>query len=212
MKILHIDSSILGDQSVSRMLSADAVATLTEVRPEAQVTYRDLAADPLPHLTGGYVAVTRFGAQSEPDEALARDLAQGQAALEEFLAADVVVIGVAFYNFTIATQLKAWIDRLAMPGKTFRYTENGPQGLCGGKRVILTIARGGFYGPDSPAAAWEHAESYLRTVFGFIGVSTLEVIVAEGLNTGLEQREAALSAASRRIAALTTQERPGAAA
>jgi len=203
VKILHLDSSILGAQSVSRMLSADVVATLTEACPDAQVTYRDLAADPLPHLSGAYVAATRFGAQGEPDEALARDLAQGQAVLDEFLAADVVVIGVAFYNFTIATQLKAWIDRLALPGKTFRYTEKGPEGLCGGKRVILTITRGGFYGPDTPAAAFEYAEGYLRALFAFIGIPSPEVIVAEGLNTGLEQREAALSAASQRIAALT---------
>jgi FMN-dependent NADH-azoreductase len=203
LKILHLDSSILGPQSVSRMLSADVVATLTEAHPHAEVTYRDLAADPLPHLSGAYIALTRFGAQDEPDEALARDLARGQAVLEEFLAADVVVIGVAFYNFTIATQLKAWIDRLAVPGKTFRYTEKGPEGLCGGKRVILAIARGGFYGPNSPAAAFEHAESYLRALFAFIGIPSPEVIVAEGLATSLEQRETALSAASRRIAALS---------
>lgn len=198
MNILHLDSSILGPQSVSRTLSADVVAKLKAARPDATVAYRDLAADPLSHLTGGYIAVTRFGA--EPDPALAQDLAQGQAVLEEFLAADVVVIGVAFYNFTIATQLKAWIDRLAVPGKTFRYTEKGPEGLCRGKRVILAIARGGFYGPSSPAAAAEHAESYLRAVFGFIGVTDLEVIVAEGLNAGPEHREAALSAAGRHIA------------
>lgn len=200
MNILHLDSSILGPQSVSRMLSADIVAKLTASHPAAKVTYRDLVADPLSHLTGDYIAVTRFGATGEPSEALAQDLAAGQAALDEFLAADVVVIGVAFYNFTIATQLKAWIDRLSVPGRTFRYTEKGPEGLCGGKRVILAITRGGFYGPNSPAAAAEHAETYLRAVFGFLGVTDLEVIVAEGLNAGPEHREAALSAAGRHIA------------
>lgn len=199
MKILHLDSSILGAQSVSRTLSANVVDKLKEADPGALVVYRDLAAAPLPHLSGEYIAVTRFGAQGERNEALAHDLALGEAVLDEFLAADVVVIGVAFYNFTISTQLKAWIDRLAVPGKTFRYTEKGPEGLCGAKRVILAIARGGFYGPNSPAAVCEHAESYLRAVFGLLGVTNLEVIVAEGLNVGPEQREAALSAASRQI-------------
>ena len=198
MNILHLDSSILGPQSVSRTLSADIVAKLKAAQADAKVVYRDLAADPLPHLTGGHIAVTHLGA--EPDPALAQDLAQGQAVLEEFLAADVVVIGVAFYNFTITSQLKAWIDRIAVPGKTFRYTEKGPEGLCGGKRVILAIARGGFYGPNSPAAAAEHAETYLRALFGFSGVTDIEVIVADGLNMGPEHREAALTAARRHIA------------
>jgi FMN-dependent NADH-azoreductase len=202
VNILHLDSSVLGPQSVSRTLSAEIVAKLTKLHPDAKVTYRDLAAEPLPHLSGDYIAVTRFGAQGEPDAGLARDLVTGQEVLEEFLAADVVVIGVAFYNFTIASQLKAWIDRLALPGKTFRYTETGPVGLCHGKRIILAITRGGFYGPDSPAASWEHAESYLRAIFGFMGVTDLEVIVAEGLNAGPEHRDAALSAASRQIAAV----------
>jgi FMN-dependent NADH-azoreductase len=202
VNILQLDSSILGPQSVSRTLSADIVTRLTKLHPDAKVTYRDVAAEPLPHLSGDYIAVTRFGAQGEPDAALARDLVTGQTVLEEFLAADVVVIGVAFYNFTIASQLKAWIDRLALPGKTFRYTEAGPEGLCYGKRIILAITRGGFYGPDSPGAAWEHAESYLRAIFGFIGVTDLEVIVAEGLNAGPEHRDAALTAASRQIAAV----------
>lgn len=199
MKILHLDSSILGTQSVSRSLSADIVNKLKEGHPAAEVTYRDLAAELVPHLSGEYIAVTRFGAQGEPSEDLARDLAQGEAVLEEFLTAEIVVIGVAFYNFTIATQLKAWIDRLAVPGKTFRYTEKGPEGLCGGKRIILAIARGGFYGPNSPAAPLEHAESYLRAMFGMLGVTDLEVIVAEGVNVGPEHREAALAAASRQI-------------
>jgi FMN-dependent NADH-azoreductase len=202
VNILHLDSSVLGAQSVSRTLSADIVARLVKLHPDAKVTYRDLAAHPLPHLGGDYIAVTRFGAQGEPDASLARDLVTGQTVLEEFLAADVVVIGVAFYNFTIASQLKAWIDRLALPGKTFRYTEAGPEGLCHGKRIILAITRGGFYGPDSPAASWEHAESYLRAIFGFMGVTDLEAVVAEGLNAGPEHRDAALSAAGRQIAAV----------
>jgi FMN-dependent NADH-azoreductase len=99
------------------------------------------------------------------------------------------------YNFTLPTQLKAWIDRILIAGKTFRYTATGPEGLAGGKRVIVAVSRGGFYGPASPNAAAEHLESYLRTVFGFIGVTDLEFVSADGIQIGPEQREASLKGA-----------------
>ena len=108
--------------------------------------------------------------------------------LDEFLAADTIVIGAPMYNFTLPTQLKAWIDRILVAGKTFRYTENGPEGLAGGKRVIIALARGGFYDAGSPAAALEHLESYLRGVFNFIGIEP-EFVAADGLAIGPEQRE-----------------------
>lgn len=200
MKLLHLDSSILGENSVSRTLSKATVERLVEENPGIEVSYRDLVAEPISHLTGQYLA-----GQSAPvqhDQALQEDLALGGRVLEEFLAADVVVIGVALYNFTVASQLKAWVDRVAVAGKTFRYTQAGPEGLAGDKRVILTIARGGFYGAGTPAAAFEHAETYLRTVFGFFGVTNLEVIVAEGIATGPEQREKATNDALGAIAGL----------
>tara|TARA_A100001391_G_scaffold119260_1_gene81162 strand:- start:8726 stop:9334 length:609 start_codon:yes stop_codon:yes gene_type:complete len=202
MKLLHLDSSILGANSVSRSLSSAAVERFKAVEGDLEVTYRDLAADPVQHLTGGVMAVVRGGMEVPDDPGLKQDLALGEALVDELVAADIVVIGVAFYNFTIATQLKAWIDRIAVAGKTFRYTENGPEGLLGDKRIVLAIARGGFYGAGSPAAPLEHAESYLRGVFGFLGVSDPEVIVAEGLNTGPDQREAAIKGAIERIATL----------
>ncbi len=104
--------------------------------------------------------------------------------LEEFLAADIVVIGAPDVHFTIPSQLKAWIDRIVIAGKTFRYGAAGAEGLAGGKRVIIAVSRGGFYGAGTPAAAMEHLETYLRGVFGFIGVTDLEIIVAEGLLVG----------------------------
>ena len=110
--------------------------------------------------------------------------------------------GAPVYNFTVPSQLKAWIDRICVAGRTFRYTEKGPEGLAGGKRVILTVSRGGFYGPGSPAASFEHGETYLRGVFTFLGVTDLEVIVAEGLRVSEEQRAAAMGAAHARIAEL----------
>jgi FMN-dependent NADH-azoreductase len=201
MKLLHLDSSVLGGNSVSRALSAATVAQLEKLHPGLSVTYRDLAATPIPHLSGAYLAAGQAGeAAHAPD--LQADLALGTAVLEEFLAADIVVIGVGFYNFSIPSQLKAWIDRIAIAGKTFRYTEKGPEGLVGAKRIILAISRGGLYGPGMPAAPYEHGETYLRAVFGFLGVFNPEVIVAEGIAMGPEQREKSIAAALSQVAAL----------
>lgn len=192
MNLLQIDSSILGGNSVSRKLSADIVAKLRDANPGIQLTYRDLARDPVPHLTGAYMQALQ-SPEGEHAKMLQADLAIGREVMEEFLAADTVVIGVAFYNFAISSQLKAWIDRILVAGKTFRYGADGrPIGLSGDKRVILAIARGGFYGEGSPIANLEHAESYLRTALGFIGITKPEVVVAEGLAVRPDQREAAI--------------------
>lgn len=193
MKLLHIDASILGGNSVSRQLSAAAVERLRKATPNLDVTYRDISATPLSHLTGEHLAAAH-GATPET-QAVREDLAASAAALDEFLAADIVVIGAPMYNFTIPSQLKAWIDRILVAGKTFKYSEKGAEGLAGNKRVIVTISRGGFYGVDTPAAAGEHLETYLRWVFGFIGVTNLEIIAADGIQIGPEQREKALAGA-----------------
>jgi len=199
-KLLHIDSSVLGPQSVSRQLSAAITERLRQATPGLEVTYRDLTATPLPHLSGAHLAVAQ-GA-SNPDPSLQQDIATSQAVLAEFLAADIVVLGAPMYNFTIPSQLKAWIDRIAVRGRTFRYGANGPEGLCGNKRVIAAISRGGFYGPGTPAAALEHLETYLRSVFGFIGVTKLEFITADGVQVGPEHREKALAGALEAVTAL----------
>ena len=140
MKVLHIDSSILGQGSVSRTLSAEVVMAIRAHHPGIEVTYRDLAADPIGHLSGTHLAALRGGGA-----AVERDIAAGEAALDEFLAADVVVVGAPMYNFTIPSQLKAWIDRIAVAGKTFRCTANGPEGLARGKKLIVASSRGGFF-------------------------------------------------------------------
>jgi FMN-dependent NADH-azoreductase len=181
MNILHIDSSILGDSSASRLLSRELVSRLTEKNPHAQVKYLDLAADALPHLSGGSLA------QADPDEA-ARD----HQAMSDFLNADVIVIGAPMYNFGIPSQLKAWIDRIVVKEKTFRYTQAGPEGLAEGKRVLVAVSRGSVYAPGSPA---EFAESYLKHVFGFIGISDVEFVRAEGLGLSPEHRAKSLSTA-----------------
>jgi FMN-dependent NADH-azoreductase len=192
MKLLHIDSSVLGPHSVSRQVTAAVVQRLVETTPGLDVTYRDLALTPLAHLSGAHVAA-RQGA--EPEAALSDDLAAGATALDDFLAADIVVIGAPMYNFTIPTQLKSWIDRIAVAGKTFSYGPDGVKGLAGGKRIVIALSRGNFYGVGAPAAVYEHAETYLRGIFGFIGVTDIEVIVAEGIGAGPEHRERAVTGA-----------------
>jgi FMN-dependent NADH-azoreductase len=194
MKLLHIDSSVLGPHSVSRQVSAAIVDRLRKVTPNLGVVYRDLTLTPLAHLSGPHLAAAQGAA---PEAALQQDLAAGQAVLDEFLAADIVVLGAPMYNFTIPSQLKAWIDRILVAGKTFKYDAQGPEGLAGNKRVIIAISRGGFYGAGTPAAVGEHLETYLRWVFGFIGVANPEFISADGIQMGPEHREKALTGALR---------------
>jgi FMN-dependent NADH-azoreductase len=192
MKLLHIDSSVLGPHSVSRQVSAAIVDRLRQATPSLDLVYRDLTQTPLAHLSGSHLAA----AQGAPAPAeLAPDLAASAAVLNEFLDAEIVVIGAPMYNFTIPSQLKAWIDRVLVAGKTFKYDASGAQGLAGGKRVIVAISRGGYYGAGTPAAVGEHLETYLRWVFGFMGITNPEFIFADGIQVGPEHREKALAGA-----------------
>ena len=193
MQLLHIDSSVLGPNSASRALSAEIAARQVALHPGMTVVRRDLAADAALHLSPAHLVVWQGGAVE--DDLLSADLAKGGTYLEELFSADIIVIGAPMYNFSIPSQLKAWIDRVVIAGKTFRYGAAGPEGLSGNKRVIIAISRGGLYGPGMPAAAFEHVESYLRGVFGFIGVTDLEIVVAEGLAIGPEQREKSMRGA-----------------
>jgi FMN-dependent NADH-azoreductase len=199
MKLLHLDSSVLGPHSVSRQLSAAIVERLRTVTPGLEITYRDLAANPLAHLSGWHLAAARG---VEPDAATAQDLTVGQTVLSEFLTADVVVLGAAMYNFTIASQLKAWIDRILVVGKTFQYGEKGVEGLAANKRVIIAVSRGLLYGGGMPTAPGEHLVSYLRWVFGYMGVANPELIVAEGTRIE-ENREKSIIGALQATAALS---------
>jgi FMN-dependent NADH-azoreductase len=192
MKLLHIDSSVLGPHSVSRQVSAAIVDRLRQSTPGLQTSYRDLTLTPLAHLSGSHLAA---GQGATPEASLQPDIAAGHAVLEEFLAAGIVVLGAPMYNFTIPSQLKAWIDRILVAGKTFKYSAQGVEGLAGNKRVIVAISRGGYYGPGTPAAVGEHLETYLRWVFGFIGVTNPEFISADGIQVGPEHREKAVAGA-----------------
>ena len=203
MKLLHIDSGILGTASVSRQLSADAVAEWQAQHPGIEVIYRDLVAQPLTHLAGDQL----FAAGADPSQQspqMRAILAEGETVLQEFLDAETIVIGAPMYNFGVPSQLKAWIDRIAVKGKTFAYTEQGPKGLAGGKTVIIASARGGFYGEGSPVAAWDHQESYLRTLFGFLGVTDIRFLRAEGVNVSPESKAKAIAQAKGSIAHLVS--------
>ena len=174
MSILHIDSSINGENSVSRIITRAIVDQLKTLNPGAKIVRRDLAAEPLPHVTPFALAESAF--------------------VDEFLAADTVVIGAPMYNFGIPSQLKAWIDRIAIAGKTFRYTDKGPQGLVSGKKMFIASSRGGFYGADTPRATFDYQENYLRAVFAFLGISEITFIRAEGIALGAEARAKAMEA------------------
>lgn len=182
MNVLHIDSSILGAASASRQLSAAVVEQLRQQHPNAKVQRYDLDLEPLSHLSAAALA------QQDPTEA-----ARAERVMRDFLDADVLVIGAPMYNFSVPSTLKAWIDRIAVAGKTFRYTANGPEGLATGKRAYLVITQGGVHELGGPS---EHHESYLRFVLNFVGISDIEVVRAQGLAMSPEHRQQAISAAA----------------
>ncbi|MCJ1887168.1 FMN-dependent NADH-azoreductase [Pseudomonas sp. QE6] len=196
MKLLHIDSSILGDNSASRQLSAELVAAWVAAEPGVEVTYRDLAADAISHLSSASLVAAGTPAEMR-DAAQKHEAALGETSIEEFLAADAIVIGAPMYNFSVPSQLKAWIDRIAVAGKTFRYTESGPVGLAGGKKVIIVSTAGGIHAGQPTGVAHEN---YLQLVLNFLGITDIEVVRAEGLAYGDEPRRNAIAGAQASIA------------
>ncbi len=201
MQLLHLDSSVLGAASVSRQLSAEIVARHQALHPGIRVVVRDLAADPALHLSGAHMAA--FQGAATDDATITADLLKGNAYMDELFASDILVIGAPMYNLSIPTPLKAWIDRIAVAGKTFRYTATGPEGLLKNKKAFIASARGGVYSAGSPATALEHQESYLIGLLAFIGVVDVTVVRAEGLAMGPQAKDAAISHALADIAAIS---------
>ena len=204
MRLLHIDSAITGAQSISRQLTARIVAAWQTAHPGTQVDYLDLAAHAPAHFTMDAMA-PRTGQTEGLTEAQQRENAVSERLVSQFLAADVVVIGAPFYNFTIPSQLKAWIDRLAQPGRTFRYTANGPEGLAKGKTIIVASSRGGVYSTSAAGRELEHQESYLHTIFGFFGVTDMRFVRAEGVSKGEEAKAQSMANAQEQITQLFAQ-------
>ena len=202
MKLLHIDSSALGTQSVSRRLTAKIAKQWQAAHPGTVVDYLDLVANPPAHLSADSLGFRMGPAAAGITEVQRQENAISEALVSQFLAADVVVLGAPMYNFSVPSQLKAWIDRIAQAGRTFTYTDKGPKGLAGGKTVVVVSSRGGAYGDES---AYDHQESYLKTVFGFLGVSDVRVVRAEGLAMGDAAKTQAVEAAMTQIRALSVE-------
>ena len=190
MNILVIKSSVFGDNGHSSSLVNDQVAAIQAQHPDAQVVVRDLSADPIPHLDGERVGAFFTAADQRTSEQQAVD-DFSLALIDEVKAADRIVLGLPMYNFGIPSQLKSWIDHVARAGITFRYTENGPQGLLDSKPVTVVAARGGLYaGTENDTVT-----PYIKLFFGFIGITDVSFVYAEGLNMGGEAKEKALDAA-----------------
>ena len=204
-RILQIDTSPLGEASISRKLTAEVVGRLRAADRTASVKHRDLISTPVAHLGGELLQILRPTPGTTPPESVAAraELAQTEELLTEFLAADVVVIGAPMFNFSIPSQLKAWIDRVVQAGRTFSYTDKGPVGLAGAKKVIIVSSRGGIYAGTPYEAAMDHQEAYLNTVLRFIGVTDVSYVRAEGVAISAEKRREALASAERDISGLT---------
>ena len=196
MKLLHLDASILGDHSVSRQLTREVVESIRLAETSTEVVYRDLASNAAAPLDGALLAAKNTPAEARTPEQAAL-VQNAEAVMNEFLSADTLVIGAPMYNFTVPTQLKAWIDRVAVAGKTFRYTEAGPEGLCGNKKVVLVSTAGGLHAGQPSGAGHE---DFLKVFLGFIGVTDLEIVRAHGLAYGPEHRTQAIDAAQAQIA------------
>lgn len=198
MQILRIDSAATGENSISRQLTQALTDHFTAKFPDATLVSRDLVAHPLAHIDEARTGAIRQPAESHT-EAMKTVFAEERAVLDEFLASDIVIVGAPMYNFSIPSQLKAWLDRLGVPRVTFRYGENGIEGLAGGRKVIIASSRGGSY---EQGGAAEHQETLLRDFFGFIGVTDLEFVRVNNAGFGPEAVEQGLASAHEQIAGM----------
>jgi len=202
--ILVLNSTVSGDASVSRVLVEDAVERLLDVHPGAIVTRRDLGAEPPPHLLPETVAGVRAVANT-PAELTARSLSDKL--ISEVFAADILVIGAPMYNFSIPSGLRTWFDHVVRPRVTFAYGEAGVQGLVTGKRAIVIESRGGQY-TEGPTAHLDFQEPYIRTLFGFMGITDVHFAHAEKIGFGPKAREAAIAHAKGQIAVAAAEPLP----
>lgn len=196
-KILHINSSVRKNDSISRKVTSDFVAKWKAKDAQTTVVERDLAINPPPHLDEKIIGA--FFTAPDQRTAEQNEIAKlSETLVQELFDADVIVIGAPMYNFSITSGLKAWIDQVARAGITFKYDENGPVGLVSGKKVYVFTARGGVYS-HGPAAAMDFHETYLRAVLGFIGLKDVTFIHSEGLSMGAIGVEKALEQTNKTI-------------
>lgn len=201
MNVLQIDSSVLSASSVSRQLTKSIAESLQQQNANLKLTYRDVSSNPINHLSSE-ILTSRFIDASEWSEEQKAEAKLNETLLNELFAADVVIIGAPMYNFAIPTQLKSWLDRVLVAGRTFKYTEQGPVGLLENKRAIIASSRGGMYSTSEAGKMMDFQEDYLRTALGFIGITDIEIIRAEGVNLSSENKEKALENAIKDIKVL----------
>ncbi len=200
--ILHIDSSLFSENGASSTLARQFVDTLRKRDPATRVHHRDLGRDPVPHLDATRLtAISTAADQRTPEQQAVAD--QADTLIEELQAADLLVLGVPMYNFSVPTQLKAWLDHVARAGTTFRYTENGPEGLLKGRRAVIFTSRGGVH----QGSETDTMTSFLRTILGFIGIEDVKIVYAEGLNMGDAQRDTSLAGATAELEQLAATQR-----
>ena len=196
--ILLIDSSPLGERSVSRKFTAKLAADLKARNPDSKLVTRDLAAQPLPHLNNAVIGAF-YTPPEKRDSALVEAVKLSDQAVDELMGADIVVIGAPMWNFGIPSVLKAWIDHVVRAGKTFKYGETGPVGLATGKKMIIVSSRGGVYS-QGPMQPLDHQETYLKSVLGFIGITDISFIRAEGVAMGEDAVKKAMATAESQLA------------
>jgi len=198
MNVLHIDSSPLGDRSISRHLSGRIVAGLVQRFPDAVVVRRDVATDPPAHANADIIDIVRYKKDEDLSADQLREKALANKLIGEMEAADVIVIGSPMYNFTVSTQLKAWIDRVCQSGRTFKYTPDGPVGFLTGRRAIVAASRGGLYS----AGKFAHRDfqiPYLREILAFMGITDVSFVTAERVNVSPAEKLRAISEAESAI-------------
>ena len=191
--ILFVTSSSRGNASYSNQIANRVIEEIRQSDPAARLVVRDLAQNPLPHIDSDFISATRGpnGAQTDRQRV---QVAQSDALVDELFAADTIVIAAAMINFSVPSNLKAWIDHVARPGRTYKYSEKGPEGLVTGKRVIVVSASGGVYSAGA-AAGFDSQIPWLKNVLGFLGMTNVEVIHVEGTAFGPEAAEKAVQSA-----------------
>jgi len=195
MNVLYLTSSPRGADSYSSRVANELIADIRRRSPGTNVTVRDLAADPLPHIDSDFVTATRgpSGPQNDRQRAL---LQQSDELLAEVQAADTIIIATAMINFTVPSTLKTWIDWIARPGKVFAYIDGKPKGLLAGGRVVIVDASGGIYADDAPG---DYQRPYLKQILGFMGITDIEFIDVHGIGYGPEQAAKSFAAANEQV-------------
>lgn len=195
--LLQINSSLFSSGGHSSQLANDFVAAWRAINPDAQVKVRDLATEPLPHLDAQRVSAFFASPDTRtPEQQILVN--ESNALINEIKESDFIVIGLPMYNFGIPSTLKAYFDQIARAGLTFRYTENGPEGLLADKKAFIFATRGGMYA----GTALDSQTTYVRDFLNFLGITDVEFIYAEGLNMGEETKDQALAKAHQRLAEL----------